>query len=360
MYMNNVKKEFKILIMNCEFKIREMAAPVSLHVHLVATSEDDEANLLWVSDDGVEHQYQAVQVGRAVEQETFPGHKWVLRGTQSGRNLLIIVAEQGPRMQRHVVDERIEPPQYRDENVGQTVAATGRTAQDAAGSADVLDTDEAEEEAGGMWESSEGSRFQRVRRMAGGSRSIVWNEVSVDGNTIATHEQVEIACPTQWFWWSTDLFSKIRNMNGEREQMMFYGMSIAGAYQLDAAEMWPPWLRVATYRLGLGTHPLVALLFMIFLAGACVAAATPITDVSLVLMRKDTGVHTKLTTRSGYMRNAPRRGQEAPVWREVAQGKFARLPRDLQVLRGQRSHHAVFLSLVALWVSVRVKSAFFD
>ena len=65
---------------------------------------DPLANLLWVDDNDAEHRYGEVRrAGDVVRQTTFPGHRWLLRGAQTGMAYLQIVATDAP-VQRHIVD----------------------------------------------------------------------------------------------------------------------------------------------------------------------------------------------------------------------------------------------------------------
>jgi len=59
-------------------------------------------------------------------------------------------------------------------------------------------------------------------------------------------------------------------------------VQVAGAWGLDSAMRWPDWLRQACAALGLGTHPIVALMLILLILGACIAAAIPLTECSLV------------------------------------------------------------------------------
>ena len=83
-----------------------MADMVTLEVAFVESSWDDTADLLWVAQTGEETRYAEVTLGATVQQETFPGHHWVLRGKMSGKVLLDIIAEGTPAVQRHSVDRQ--------------------------------------------------------------------------------------------------------------------------------------------------------------------------------------------------------------------------------------------------------------
>mmetsp|Transcript_30279 Transcript_30279/g.82832 ORF Transcript_30279/g.82832 Transcript_30279/m.82832 type:complete len:141 (-) Transcript_30279:333-755(-) len=133
-----------------------------------------------------------------------------------------------------------------------------------------------------------------------------------------------------------------------------YAMSVAGAWQLDSALRWPPWLRLRCQQLGLGSHPIVAMLLVIALAGACFAAAKPITEYTLILMNPRTRDEIRLRESRGFTRPPSRRPGESTPWQEVATGGFELLPRDLMIARTQRRHHVIFLSLVALYFASRL------
>mmetsp|Transcript_12203 Transcript_12203/g.33469 ORF Transcript_12203/g.33469 Transcript_12203/m.33469 type:complete len:155 (-) Transcript_12203:417-881(-) len=96
-----------------------------------------------------------------------------------------------------------------------------------------------------------------------------------------------------------------------------YAMSVAGAWQLDSALRWPPWLRLRCQQLGLGSHPIVAMLLVIALAGACFAAAKPITEYTLILMNPRTRDEIRLRESRGFTRPPSRRPGESTPWQEV-------------------------------------------
>ncbi len=322
---------------------------IELSIYLRATTEDDDATLAWIDPQQDEPKvYQTVAVGKVIKQTTFPNHRWTLTGKTSKRVLLSIVAERAPETQHHVVDEReacVTP-------LHAAASADGDIDADAAEDANACA--EAPEDACGAWVAA-GSRFERVPRR-NTMQPILWRELDADGNEAALWEQVGAECNTQWFWWMGELFKRARGLNAHREAMVFYSMSMAAAYNLDTAGIWPRWLRLATARLGLGHHPGVALLVMLCLAGACVAAAAPLTEAALLLRGQRDPIEVRLTAAAGYERGLTRRGEQPAAWREVSQGRFEPFPRDLRELAKQRSHHAVFLALVALWLAARVRA----
>ena len=65
---------------------------------------DNAASLMWVDDAGGEQRYMTIREHASASQETFAGHRWLVRGEQSGRVLLRAVAEAVPAVQRHRID----------------------------------------------------------------------------------------------------------------------------------------------------------------------------------------------------------------------------------------------------------------
>ena len=79
---------------------------VTFEISFASGGADDSATLCWKSDEGAEQQYAQVQLRATVRQETFPGHRWLLRGEQTGNVLWEGVAAGRPMVQPIVVHVR--------------------------------------------------------------------------------------------------------------------------------------------------------------------------------------------------------------------------------------------------------------
>ena len=79
---------------------------VQLEISFASGGVDESAKLCWKNDAGAEQEYAVVQLRATVQQETFPGHRWVLRGQQSGNVLWEGVAAAAPAVQAHIVHVR--------------------------------------------------------------------------------------------------------------------------------------------------------------------------------------------------------------------------------------------------------------
>ena len=80
-------------------------ALVKLEITFVSGGEDDCASLLYVPDGGGEPQHYAdVWRGAQIAQESFVGHKWVLKGKTTGNDLMHIEAAPAPATQEYRID----------------------------------------------------------------------------------------------------------------------------------------------------------------------------------------------------------------------------------------------------------------
>ena len=80
-----------------------MANLVTLEISFASGGADESAKLCWKNDEGAEQEYARVQLRARVRQETFPGHRWLLRGEQTGTVLWEGVAAARPAVQPIVV-----------------------------------------------------------------------------------------------------------------------------------------------------------------------------------------------------------------------------------------------------------------
>ena len=83
-----------------------MANLVTLEISFASGGADESAKLCWKNDEGAEQEYARVQLRARVRQETFPGHRWLLRGEQTGTVLWEGVAAARPAVQPIVVHFR--------------------------------------------------------------------------------------------------------------------------------------------------------------------------------------------------------------------------------------------------------------
>ena len=327
---------------------------------------DDAAELVWVADNGDETRYTEVARGATVTQETYPGHRWLLRGTASRTVLLEMQAQRAPALQRHAVP----PPRALDQrgvtdptdggadtampsvpageaaSVGaesNAVAGETRTESIAGAAAGGIDAPGEADEAGGAWVSTEVGethRFERLAQRLNGE--VVWVEKGEGGATIAQLVQLEAHVNTRWLWWASDIFQRLSGMDQGQEQIIFSAMSIAGAYQLDSIDVpWPDWLRRIAKRLG--PQPGMMLILFFFAVGAAVAAVRPIRESSLLLYNTAARLDVRLTEERGFAREPSNRPGHVSPWRPVCNGRFEELPPDLRRLQARRGHHAFFV-----------------
>lgn len=310
-------------------------ALVTLEVTLASAAADRSAKLCWLSEDGEEAPYIEVRVGASVRQETFAGHQWILRGCTSQEVLATFTAEPAPAVQQHTV--------------GAGEAAAG-------GGVPVPDTDEDKDEARGVWlADGGGSRFERCARRAG-ELHVVWRELDAEGNEAARYEQLEVRCDTRWFWWMETLFTKIFNITGDQQHLLFSALTIAAAYNLDASFVAPPWARDITLKLGLGSNPLVALLLLVIIVGAVVAAALPLTSPTLILRNVSASrTEVRLGSAAGFSREPSNRAGYSNPWDLVSAGSFETTPRDLREACADRRRHILLVSIVTVFFASKLR-----
>jgi hypothetical protein len=86
------------------FALFPAMSAVSLDLTLVSAGVDRSAVLFFRGEGGKLQRYHSLLQGEAVRQPTHPGHKWLLRGDDSGKVLLRITAQAEPAVQWHRVD----------------------------------------------------------------------------------------------------------------------------------------------------------------------------------------------------------------------------------------------------------------
>ena len=171
-----------------------MADMVTLEISFASGGADDSAKLCWKNDDGAEQQYAQVQLRATVKQETFPGHRWLLRGEQTGKVLWEGVAAARPAVQPIVVHVRERAGDDNDEGEGEAAEGEGEEATAAAAGADAAPT--------GVWTGADGlHRFERLPR-AGRDGEVVWRQLDSDGREVARLEQLDARVDTRWLWWT--------------------------------------------------------------------------------------------------------------------------------------------------------------
>lgn len=309
---------------------------------------DRSAELFWVNDTGEEQRYAELRENATHTQETFPNHRWLVRGRRSHEVLLRITAAAGPAVQHHRIDvgaagagELREGTDARaDRAVAEELPAVG-----AEGGGDELAEDA--ESGVGIWVGADGlCRFVRVPRSVG-SRQTMWRELDAAGEQVSELVQAEVRVDTRWLWWLSTAFKRFNAMSGEWEYKMMCALSIAGAYQLDFA--FPAWIHQVAPQLG--PHPLMALSLLMVLVGAAVAAAVPLTESSLILYNTTSRTEIKLADHDGYSREpSPVAGRESS-WLFSCHGGFEAVPADLKVLQGRKSHHHAALACMVVAVA---------
>lgn len=179
-----------------------MANMVTLEISLASGGADDSAKLCWKNDEGAEQQYAQVQLRATVKQETFPGHRWLLRGEQTGKVLWEGVAAARPAVQPIVVHVRERAGDDNDEGEGEEAEAAPREGEEGEATApdDGADADAAPT---GIWTGADGlHRFERLPR-AGRDGEVVWRQLDSAGREVARLEQLEARVDTRWLWWTT-------------------------------------------------------------------------------------------------------------------------------------------------------------
>ena len=134
-----------------------MANLVTLEISFASGGADVSAKLCWKNDEGAEQEYARVQLRARVTQETFPGHRWLLRGEQTGTVLWEGVAAARPAVQPIVVHFRERAVSDDDEGDGEAAEGDGEAATADGDGADAAPT--------GVWTGADGlHRFERLPR----------------------------------------------------------------------------------------------------------------------------------------------------------------------------------------------------
>ena len=261
---------------------------VTLEISFASGGADNSAKLCWKNEGGEEQQYAQVQLRATVRQETFPGHRWLLRGEQTGKVLWEGIAAARPASQPIVVHVR-ERAGNDDGDEGEGEAEAEAAAPDGA---DVAPT--------GVWAGADGlHRFERLPR-AGRDGEIEWRQLDSAGQEVARLEQLDARVDTRWLWWTNGLFARLTGMSGDREHVVWCVLTIAAAYRLDSAISWPPALRAAAARVGPQPAALLCLLFILLMA--TVAAAVPLRDTAVLLYNPTERTELRLADASGHAR----------------------------------------------------------
>lgn len=325
-----------------------MANLVTLEISFASGGADVSAKLCWKNDEGAEQEYARVQLRARVTQETFPGHRWLLRGEQTGTVLWEGVAAARPAVQPIVVHFRERAVSDDDEGDGEAAEGDGEAATADGDGADAAPT--------GVWTGADGlHRFERLPR-PGRDGEVVWRQLDSAGREVARLEQLEARVDTRWLWWTDALFAQLTGMSGEREHLVWCALTIAAAYNLDAAIPWPAALRAAAARIG--PQPAALLCVLLFLLMAAVAAALPLRASSVRLYHPTERTEIRLADTAGHARPPSTRPGYPSAWTPVCQGGFARLPPDLVQLQAQRGFHAAFcVGALAAVVAAGLKGA---
>ena len=289
---------------------------------------DPLANLFWVDDNDAEHRYGEVRrAGDVVRQTTFPGHRWLLRGAQTGVAYLQIVASDAP-VQRHLVD------------------TGGREDGDGA-------------DAVGSWVGEE-CQFERMAQAVDGHA--LWRAKDAAGEEVGMLEQTGAYAHTRWLWWADGAFSRWSGLSADRQHLLFCALTLAAAYRLDTLDgfraLIPTPARAAlgdAFAAAIGDVGFAAptpgaLLAILILVGAVIAAAVPIVDAHVELRALSNEAREVRLGRAACHTRAPPGAdpRRHRAWMRQCAGRFEAMPRDLRELGGRRAHHASFLALVAL------------
>ena len=320
---------------------------IKLEFSFVSGGADRVAGLFWVNENGDEQKYADVHERGMLTQETFAGHRWVLKGARTNDVLLEVVAAAEPPVQSFRIDidgeeaELVRPGRRR----GERAPAGGEGAGDeprgddatTAGSASSLP------EEAGRWVGASGLHvFERVPPR-GSSARVRWRELDVDGNEVAVLNQLEARVDTRWLWWAGSAYTRVASMSHEKEYLVMSALSIAGAYHLDLRI--PHWLTVATGG-HLGPNPLMLVLVVLTLLGAAIAAAVPLVETTVILYNPANRTEIRLGGTHGLSREISHDARRPARWVPVCDGAFAMVPPELRELQSKRSHHMAFLAFV--------------
>ena len=311
---------------------------VQLEISFASGGVDESAKLCWKNDAGAEQEYAVVQLRATVQQETFPGHRWVLRGQQSGNVLWEGVAAAAPAVQAHIVHVRARAGDDEAAAAGGEAAEAG--GEGAAVGADASAVDGAAEPIG-VWKSEDGLHtFERLPGV-GRDGEVLWRQVDSVGREVARLEQLETRVDTRWLWWTDAILLRVApHVTGEREHLIWCALTIAAAYNLDSQIPWPPALRAAAARIG--PQPAALLCVLFFLAMAMVAAALPLRSTTLLLYNNAERNELRLGDTRGSARPPSTRPGYQNAWSHVCVGGFTKLPPDLVKLQSQRGFHGAF------------------
>jgi len=329
---------------------------ITLEIQFAASVADDSARLFWV-DGPNEQGYGSVQLRATIRQETFPGHKWILKGEQSGNVIWECIAAAQPAVQVHTVRARPPVAAEADGEGAPAAAAAADGAPVAAAAADG-EAEQTEETAGadGRWQDATGLHIFERLSTPGRHGETLWRQVDSSGRQTAGQlEQLEARVDTRWLWWTRAILSRVApQITGEREHMLWCAVTIAAAYRLDYSIAWPAAIREAAARVG--PQPMALLCALFLLVMCTVAAAVPLRDTSLVLYHPTERTEVRLADTHGYTRQPSNRPGYTNPWTVVAPGTFVTLPPDLKAMREKRGFHAAFvLGAAAAIVSAVMK-----
>ena len=186
-------------------------------------------------------------------------------------------------------------------------------------------------------------------------RAVTWKELDADGNEVGRYTQLDARVDTRWVWWLGAIYKRLMSIGGETQYVAMCALSIAGAYNLDFTV--PMWVRQHVFGSNLGPNPMMLLFVILMVGGACIAAAVPLLEVTLLLYNAQSRVEVRLSEGKGYQREPTNIPGRTNAWVLVCDGSFAKLPRDLAILKAQRSQHWTFLACVGLAVAWVVANA---
>ena len=306
-----------------------MGVTVTLVIEFVSGGAVDRAaRLLWVNDADEERAYLDIQERATIRQETFPGHRWLVRG-QSSNNVLLRMTANHNAEQRFRID-------------GDAADEVRNALCDAPNIDPAAGEFQAEDVPAGTWVAVSGqARFERVARPAG-SRRIEWRELDSAGVETGRLHQVEVHVQTRWLWWLSAAWRRVQSASRGHESLILPLLSVAAAYHVDFAL--PHWISQATG----GRIQLNTLIVLVFLVGAAVAAAFPLQESYIVLFNAATRTEVRLGDHQGHAREPSNRPGHAAAWLPVCEGGFHVLPRELRALRGRQQHHYVVLTVIGV------------
>ena len=310
-----------------------MGDTVTLVIEFVSGGAVDRAaRLCWVNDADEERAYLDLQERATIRQETFPGHRWLVRGQTSNDVLLRMTANHNAE-QRF----RIDGDAADEVHNAQLAEGVAPNTDPAAGEVQAEDADPA-----GTWVAVSGlARFERMARPAG-SRRIEWRELDSAGVETGRLHQVEVHVQTRWLWWLSAAWRQVQSASRGHESLILPLLSVAAAYHVDFAL--PHWISQATG----GRIQLNTLLVLMFLVGTAAAAAFPLQESYVLLFNAATRTEVRLGDRQGHAREPSNRPGHAAAWLLVCEGGFHVMPLELRALRGRQQHHYVVLTVIGV------------